>query len=1704
MSAVEDLVALLQQGKSPTAALAAVMPASESELLKLCSVVRTFDAPLIELLTAEGPVDAGIEPLLELGFGEAVPDLEGVYRLRDTIRSDNLRRWWDDDADTPVPARLAELSRRLVEEYDKRGEPVEALYHELAADPSAAIPRFEALYAAADAAFDLPRCRDLVDVLGERLPMLGTAGGELRNRYRRYLDARGFWLDDWYRTARFLEPRRTHAAIEELLRGDERALQLWARGGMGKTILLRWLIARKCVPEPERIACARVDFDMIDAVAAVHAPGLVLLELAAQLNQQLDEAPFLELLREHGHLRERLRLRPAPASSATPTGSVTPTEADDIRTRVELILAELPPSKRVLLVLDTLEVALLVGAGGRSDALVPLLEAVAQLHDQAPAARVILSGRYDLSERVDRFSSLFPTARSVEVSGFEDDEARHYLVEKRELEQGPVLESAVQAAGGTPFKLALIADVVEQRPDLTAEEIAAYEDVDVAYLIERVVQRVEHDVQWVLRYGVVPRVLDIEFVREVMRPHLLSGMSGRTTSDAPGEDALPPRAAGASVFRTDLLTAGDDVDVDSLWSALRRYAGTSSWVNVDRDDSSLLRFHPDVVNPMRRLVSRHSVFDDLQRAACTYFERKARDHPEAWARWMREAIFHRFQLEGPRGGVYWREQLERARESGNVEARRELAGEPLGQDYLDEGEPRPWRRGRPVVDRATHAEALFEHAWADVQLAQDAGRQAEAAVWTAAEQQLALIESLQGTRSRPLIARSRLALVRTPISLVRGRHEEARAELELALRGRPRRDDRLWLLVQFADAVAQSDPDAALERLDGALELATSPEDVTWRSAILHRLARGHAAVDDLVAALAACDEARGIEGRVELELLRGELALRAMALDTAAEAVTAARALGATVSADLLEGRVQLARWEPERAIEIAEQALSSLADSPPGLNELTTQAELVTLRGDARARLLDVDGALGDFVEAGDLWSEAGEAEGKCEALYKRAKFVLRELGDLKEAALALEQAERAANFGGANLVRATRLLRAEASAREGDIERARQLVDEIRAEIAATPAPPHELVAVELTALSVAHVWSDGLLIESLARVKPSRARLGLLEPLERCSPLEASAEERERLRRLVPAAEQGAPLALAFADLELDRVLGRGTAAARKLENLRAQVGGNAYAQRRWLESASRLEERVQVPSAWAAVAAAAGAASPVLTVAAAVALGALVGSGAFQDLLERARQLLDRDGAPAGAWRAQLHEAAARAARESSDVGEERRQLELAAEVYSQLGDRPAHDRVLGGAEATQPQPHLPDHEPAVLFGLKRRGKQLEVEVQGPGSAPKLELHDVRAVTWALGTSQPPFAKLAAAAISDWEDFRADLGSALMAGVAESPAPLDLRLRIEDVVLGSIPWELARTPDGRSLALHPAVRWLYRTTRSDEPSPEDVRGLQVALREALGRPLPIDGILGPATVSALAEFQKGNGLPPSGVADRSTRAALGVHAGRTRSVALVTASRAVEELAYRGSSQAGLPLAFFYSRAGLDVRELGNTDLDVLKMRPARIIHITAAITEARGGGVELDFGADPEGRYGKAMKGLPRDYLGSSALDHALRGIAPKPIVILDIPAPPSDTEAVTQLFLRNAFAGDLLALGNVEAVIGTGLARYRAQEPLYHTIVDGLGGGKELGEIATAIRRLGSDGGQDIERALAFDAVALFARRGDATSFAV
>ena len=144
-------------------------------------------------------------------------------------------------------------------------------------------------------------------------------------------------------------------------------LELQGFGGYGKTMHVRWLIARRCVPADARIPCARIDFDAIDPVAAIREPYLILLEMAEQLDRQLPGDAFGKLVRTYSadrtvlyHRRHADTARPPLIKDSTELAQVEArlTAAREVERRFRNRLAEIPGDKPVVLILDTLEVAL--------------------------------------------------------------------------------------------------------------------------------------------------------------------------------------------------------------------------------------------------------------------------------------------------------------------------------------------------------------------------------------------------------------------------------------------------------------------------------------------------------------------------------------------------------------------------------------------------------------------------------------------------------------------------------------------------------------------------------------------------------------------------------------------------------------------------------------------------------------------------------------------------------------------------------------------------------------------------------------------------------------------------------------------------------------------------------------------------------------------------------------------------------------------------------------------------------------------------------------------------------------------------------------------------------------------------------------------------------------------------------------------------
>jgi hypothetical protein len=156
---------------------------------------------------------------------------------------------------------------------------------------------------------------------------------------------------------------------------------------------------------------------------------------------------------------------------------------------------------------------------------------------------------------------------------------------------------------------------------------------------------------------------------------------------------------------------------------------------------------------------------------------------------------------------------------------------------------------------------------------------------------------------------------------------------------------------------------------------------------------------------------------------------------------------------------------------------------------------------------------------------------------------------------------------------------------------------------------------------------------------------------------------------------------------------------------------------------------------------------------------------------------------------------------------------------------------------------------------------------------------------------------------------------------------------------------------------------------------------------------------------------------------------------------------------------------GLDLRRQYEGFGFGVLELSQPNAQTLEdyaRDGPRIVHIVANIGEDFDR-LFLDFGGEQF-----AKRRLAR--LTAKEVGFALREAGAAPLVILDIPAPPSITERLRQLCLRNAFAAELAASEAPPAILCTGLGEGMRQVKLTDALLQGLADARPIGEIARFI----------------------------------
>ena len=855
-----------------------------------------------------------------------------------------------------------------------------------------------------------------------------------------------------------------------------------------------------------------------------------------------------------------------------------------------------------------------------------------------------------------------------------------------------------------------------------------------------------------------------------------------------------------------------------------------------------------------------------------------------------------------------------------------------------------------------------------------------------------------------------------------------------------------------------------------------------------------------------------------EVALLRAELEWRTGAPSLALERLDVLRCKENAVTArrNIVRIRALLAAARAPEALRLAEDTAARYSRKLllGSARQQAIAAEGRELRGKVRAALLDIEGATKDYEEAAARWSQLGSNESVCRCYVRGAELHLRGTGDINLVDGRLDQARRTRVRPGEDAWRRLRLLGAEVQLHKGANRRreAEKHIDDVIAALSERPSPPRALVDAAQRGLAFAGGDAQPryleLLCDQLGQVTPASARLALLAPLAQCPVLNGPTALRRRLRALVPLTTEADTYAhlpagdlalLSLRDADVERVAGHADTARRIVRAAYETLGPGAPATVRHelLKAAVRTGDRELTAELAGRLGDAAGA-SPLLEASLLIEAAEAVGPGTEREtLLSAAWSAFERDGAAVSGWLARALKLEADDAQRRGDETRARAERRRAIERYKALGDfssahEAAHD---SGAEevAADASGMLLPHEARVTVRL--RADELTISVRRLGHGRKVhrvtqepplvkELVDTRAF---VGRASSPVV------VRRMLDDPAALGeqlagllSAALGRDAERPSTpgssFDIGLRTRDTVIRALPWELGARP------LAATGIFLFRRAPRTRGVPADVRAVQAALGG-----LAVDGILGERTDAAIREFQAGHKLPLTGIPDVATVLRLqslrtGDHAPR---VVVVRPSRRLEHTAYRGARQSGVPVDWHYELAGFKVLVLesptGEELQRTLERQPAAILHLNLGLVDHHGTpAIDL---APYAGLKGRSAAG---GRLTGTALDSLLPSRGLSPLVILDATAPQSRRELVTQLLLRNAFAGELVSCANVRAALAVGLRHYKFQKELTETLVTVLARGGTMRDLLRETHAVGE--GKDGP----FLPPALFARHPD------
>jgi hypothetical protein len=1127
------------------------LPDDDRQVLRQGAVLRYITRDLARVVT--GSAEAArrlVEHPLVQGGGRGRAD--ELWTIPEPLRKALISGWADADEVWALVAGVPGEAGGL-----------EALYARLSAagTRASALDDLTTEFTGAIRDNDVPHAHDLLRLL-EEWPV--AEADEARTRHDRLvpqLRRHSRALPDREATASYLE-RGFEQPVWTLLLDDPRRwmLHLHAPGGRGKTMFVKNVLGRRC---PDRdIPVARIDFDYVARLGiATTEPWRLLLSVAAQLDPQLPNSPFTYMLDSYASLQDVVR--PEALPRIRPTAGMDPNRVVDetaidaarqvpLKFRTELATAV--GTGPVVVALDTVENVLHTAGADLGPVLAAFDDIVHgdpsdPLDEGVPGLRLIVSGRFDLAgdrpvpgglteprmpEFRERWLGSDPDQRvlggtqvrlgqaviSLGIPGFSPDEARRFLTAQQPPIPADVVTAIVARTHENPMKLALLAEYVQRNPGVSAGTIDAIDEIDLFYLVDRVVDHItDSRVQWILRWGALLPVITRDSLEQVIWPALTYFADSGAGYDDASADGLPESPQDVSRWEVPAPEAIHSAAArEEAWRDLLGYAARASWVSVVPDLPDTVMLHPDVREPLRRLLRRGGlpVYDDIHRRSFEYWSRAIESTERALRTTApRALLFHAYQ---PWAGAdhdgdrLFRDLLRRRADDRTV--REELAREVL--ELADQ-------RGDRDVDGPSSAAQELAH----LELA-------EAAI-NAANQ-----------RGAPVAEGALSAHLDHITSELRARQPRRIAFLEAVLDEAAGRIDAGWAALNRALAHPPADFDPAghhLALVAGWVAPRTPPASALV--AVRRLLAES---TDTRVTKAAAAALARGL-----LAAERWPEAVEAASRADSAELLGAALT-GLGDADSLLTGkgyprvwlaRARLLRYEPTRALlELGDDTRSATAGAGPRPAELLARGQALAL--------------LDRYDETSDALSQAASSADpvtSVEATLELARF----MGRIGRLQIAMSHLIRLTGFTDPVVAMRAQLLTARLNQAAALTVGQDRLAAAEQLAATATHVPPSTMVELAVTRLAVHGVTYPRVLdLEAALTAVPGPGpRLLALRDLADVPAAAASIAPAlaARLRSLTEVTD-ASPAAVVLARAELERVLGDADAAARLLDRVAA--------------------------------------------------------------------------------------------------------------------------------------------------------------------------------------------------------------------------------------------------------------------------------------------------------------------------------------------------------------------------------------------------------------------------------------------------------------------------------------------------------------------------------------------------------------------